>query len=171
MNNFGQQNTKNTNNGTFYNQRSQRNKQNYNRNQRFGRSYQNNQNHSSNNGQRRSAEQYRKITLLRLTQVLITANCPDTHSVMKIQVLHPQMQQILAIIPMQNFHPLVKKTLLRETRIRRLGDHKPTSLDGPEKIALRSMEEGYFVPAIVAGMPLIFLVDTGSNSPFYVRIC
>ena len=25
------------------------------------------------------------------------------------------------------------------------------------------MEEGYFVPAIVAGMPLTFLVDTGSN--------
>ena len=56
---FGQQNSKNTNKGRFYNQRTQKNNQNYNRNRRFGRSYQNNQNYSSNNGQRRSAERYR----------------------------------------------------------------------------------------------------------------
>ena len=43
------------------------------------------------------------------------------------------------------------------------GGHNSTSLDGPEKIALRSMEEGYFVPACVGNMPLTFLVDTGSN--------
>ena len=36
------------------------------------------------------------------------------------------------------------------------------TVEGP-KIALRSKEEGYFVPAIVAGMPLTLLVDTGSN--------
>ena len=42
------------------------------------------------------------------------------------------------------------------------GGHNPTTIDGP-KIALRSMEEGYFVPAIVANMSLTFLVDTGSN--------
>ena len=35
-------------------------------------------------------------------------------------------------------------------------------MDGA-KIALRNMEDGYFVSAVVANMPLTFLVDTGSN--------
>ena len=43
------------------------------------------------------------------------------------------------------------------------GGHNLTSVDGPEKIALRSMEEGYFVPACVGNLPLTFFVDTGSN--------
>ena len=44
-----------------------------------------------------------------------------------------------------------------------LGGHKPTPVEGPEKIALRSMELGYFIPALVGKLPLTFLVDTGSN--------
>ena len=42
--------------------------------------------------------------------------------------------------------------------------HKPTVADGPKKLALRNTEDGYFVPAMVANMPLTVLVDTGSNA-------
>ena len=44
-----------------------------------------------------------------------------------------------------------------------------TSADGPEKIPLRSMEEGYFVSACVGNMLLTFLVDTGSNVTILCR--
>ena len=71
-------------------------------------------------------------------------------------------QLIQAITVTRDFHLPSLKMLLSETLISRAGGHYPTTIDGP-KIALRSMEEGYFVPGIVANMPLNFLVDTGSN--------
>ena len=177
--NFSQKNTKNSNSGSFNNQRFQKNNQNYNRNQRynnqrynrnqrynnrsqrFDRSNRNDRNQYAANGEQNTAYQYRGNNSDETNQYY-----SRNQSSQNQQNNENQGQQSTTFSG-DNSNLGFSSTQRENTSSENLnpsgwGGLNPTTVDGP-KIALRSMEEGYFVPAIVADMPLTFLVDTGSN--------
>ena len=173
MKNFSQKNTKNSNSGSFNNQRFQKNNPNYarnqrnnnqrynrnqrynNRSQRFDRSNRTDRNPYVANVEQNSAYQYRgnnsDETYQNYNRNQSSQNQQNNENQGKQSTTYSGDNSNLGF-----FLYSALKYVFRKLESVGLEDHNPTAVDGP-KIALRSMEEGYFVPAIVAGMPLTFL--------------